>query len=75
MLEELRTGLATWWSTLTPEFAFLLVLPFVVGALGLLGDWVRRRRHKAGLRSQDRRKRDRETGRWQAMARPRVKRH
>jgi hypothetical protein len=33
-----------WWSTLPPEFAFLLVLPFAVGAIGLIGDAWRRRR-------------------------------
>ena len=44
MLERLRFDLVQWWSTVTPEFAFLLALPFVVAGAALLGEMVRRRR-------------------------------
>lgn len=30
---------AAWWVTVTPEFCFLLALPFLVAAAGLLRDW------------------------------------
>lgn len=37
--------LAAWWSTVGPEFAFLLALPFVVAGCGLAAEcW---RRHRA----------------------------
>ena len=32
-----------WYDALDPTFKFLLALPFVVAAAGLLGDWVRTR--------------------------------
>jgi len=70
MFDELQTGLADWWSTLTPEFAFLLALPFVVGAVGLLGDWVRKRRREPRARPVHRRHVP-----WHSHATPRVKRH
>lgn len=36
---------SAWWASVTPEFAFLLALPFGVAAVGLAGDaW---RRHRA----------------------------
>jgi hypothetical protein len=34
-----------WWSTVPPEFAFLLALPFVIAALGL---WRVTRRRERG---------------------------
>jgi hypothetical protein len=46
MFEQWLVEWHAWWSTLTPEFAFLLALPFLVGALGLAGDAVRRCRGK-----------------------------
>jgi hypothetical protein len=36
--------LAAWWSTVSPEFAFLLALPFMVAALGIAADCIRRHR-------------------------------
>jgi hypothetical protein len=42
MLKSLWTDLATWWSAVTPEFAFLLALPFMVAAAGFLGECIRR---------------------------------
>ncbi|HEU5295751.1 MAG TPA: hypothetical protein VFU71_13300 [Burkholderiaceae bacterium] len=42
MLDRLRLDFVEWWSTVTPEFAFLLALPFVVAAAAALGEWVRR---------------------------------
>jgi hypothetical protein len=39
---------AAWWASVTPEFAFLLALPFGVAAAALAGDaWRRRRRRQA----------------------------
>ncbi len=37
------TGFLDWLATLPADFAFLLVLPFVVGAVGLLADRPKRR--------------------------------
>jgi hypothetical protein len=37
-------SLIAWLRSLPPDFAFLLALPFIVAAAGLLGDWVRHRR-------------------------------
>jgi hypothetical protein len=45
--------LAAWWQTVSPEFVFLLALPFVVGAAGLLADCVRRRWSSAAGRTGD----------------------
>jgi hypothetical protein len=39
-----------WWQSVSPEFAFLLALPFVVGALGLWADRRRRRKLHAPVR-------------------------
>jgi hypothetical protein len=38
MLERIASDVMSWWATVTPEFAFLLALPFVVGLLGLCRD-------------------------------------
>lgn len=38
MLHAAWTELAAWWTTVPPEFAFLLGLPFAVAALGLWAD-------------------------------------
>lgn len=42
MLDDFWHSWAAWWATLTPAFAFLLALPFVVAAVGLAADCVRR---------------------------------
>lgn len=42
-LERWTAQWRAWWQTATPEFAFLLDLPFGVAALALLGEHVRRR--------------------------------
>jgi hypothetical protein len=42
MLNELWLQGLAWWSTLPREFAFLLVLPFAVGTIGLVADAWRR---------------------------------
>ena len=34
-MKDLLAGWVSWWDSVPPEFAFLLALPFVVGALGL----------------------------------------
>jgi len=31
--------LAAWWAALPPEWVFLMLLPLLVGAVGLLVDW------------------------------------
>ena len=46
MLETLRVDFAAWWSTVTPDFAFLLALPFLVAGAAALGELVRRRRRR-----------------------------
>ena len=41
----LDAALASWsafWDTVTPSFAFLLALPFMVATAGLIGEAVRR---------------------------------
>lgn len=43
MLDATLASWSAWWHTVTPRFAFLLVLPFIVAAAGLLGDALRRR--------------------------------
>ena len=42
-LERWTAQWPAWWQKVTPEFAFLLDLPFGVAALALLGEHVRRR--------------------------------
>lgn len=44
MLDVALASWSVWWDTVTPTFAFLLVLPLGVAAAGLLADAVRRRR-------------------------------
>jgi biotin transporter BioY len=46
MLQIWWRELGTWWSTVTPEFAFLLGLPFMVALVGLVAHAWRRRRSK-----------------------------
>jgi hypothetical protein len=48
MFETWWTDWSTWWEAMTPQFAFLLALPFAVVALAFLGDFVRERRHRGG---------------------------
>jgi hypothetical protein len=43
MLAKLVDDLHDWWATVSPEFAFLLALPFFVAACGLWADCRRRR--------------------------------
>jgi hypothetical protein len=38
MLEEIWVDWVAWWATVTPEFRFLLVLPFVVAIIGLVAE-------------------------------------
>lgn len=33
-----------WWETVSPEFAFLLALPFVIAAASAIGECCRRKR-------------------------------
>ena len=47
MLENFWIDWAAWWTTVTPEFAFLLGLPFAVAAIGLLGEVVRSHRRRS----------------------------
>lgn len=35
MIDSTLTEWLTWWDTVSPEFAFLLALPYVVAAIGL----------------------------------------
>jgi hypothetical protein len=49
---DLIGEIGRWLAELEPSFAFLLALPFAVGAIGLLVEWrqtreQRRRRHTA----------------------------
>jgi hypothetical protein len=46
VLPALWSEWLAWWSTVPTEFAFLLALPFAVGAIGLFGDAWRRRRDR-----------------------------
>lgn len=46
MIDDALVSWSAWWATVTPEFAFLLALPFMVTAAGLIGDTVRRRRRR-----------------------------
>jgi hypothetical protein len=43
MLASLLSDLSAWWQTVPRDFAFLLALPFLVAAAGLIADLVRRR--------------------------------
>lgn len=43
MLNDAVVFLSTWWESVPASFAFLLMIPFAVAAIGLLGDAVRRR--------------------------------
>ena len=40
---QMLADLVDWMRTLPPDFAFLLALPFLVGAAGLIADGRRRR--------------------------------
>jgi hypothetical protein len=44
MIGSLLSELAAWWRTVTPEFAFLLALPFAVALAGWLSESLGRRR-------------------------------
>jgi hypothetical protein len=46
--QEIVNDVRTWMGGLDPKFTFLVILPFVVGAAGLLGDWYRNRRARKG---------------------------
>lgn len=47
MLQDLLSDCAAWWSTVPPEFAFLLALPFGLAAVTLSVDaWRARREHR-----------------------------
>jgi hypothetical protein len=49
MLARFLDDLSAWWTTVSPEFAFLLALPVVVGVCGLAADgWRRRPPHSPG---------------------------
>lgn len=50
MLQRWLDDINTWWQGMTPEFTFLLALPFIVGALGLWADRRRRRKDHASAR-------------------------
>lgn len=43
MLNDFWCGWADWWATVSPAFAFLLVLPFAVVAAAWLGEVARER--------------------------------
>lgn len=43
MLDAALASWSAWWDTVTPSFALLLVLPFVVAVVALIGGAVRRR--------------------------------
>lgn len=38
-MTEWMDELAAWWAALAPEWAFLMLLPLLVGAVGLLVEW------------------------------------
>lgn len=44
MLDAALASWSAWWATVTPSFALLLALPFLVAAAGLLADVIRRKR-------------------------------
>ena len=54
MLRNFWIDLSAWWAGVSPEFAFLLALPFAVAAIGLAGDAWRRRRERPRSRGRDR---------------------
>lgn len=43
MLDAALASWSAWWANVTPSFAFLLALPFIVAAAGLISDAVRSR--------------------------------
>jgi hypothetical protein len=43
MSDRFLASVIDWWAGVSPEFAFLLALPFAVAALGLLSEAVRTR--------------------------------
>jgi hypothetical protein len=43
MLASLLSDLSAWWQTVPRDFVFLLALPFLVAAAGLIAELVRRR--------------------------------
>ncbi|MGE5089487.1 MAG: hypothetical protein ACM3QY_10210 [Candidatus Levyibacteriota bacterium] len=43
MLRDLWQEWLAWWETVSPEFAFLLALPFVVAAASAIAERCRRR--------------------------------
>jgi len=38
MFDELCMDWAAWWESVTPEFGFLLALPFLIVAVGLTAE-------------------------------------
>jgi hypothetical protein len=45
--------LAAWWAALPPEWVLLLLLPFLVGAVGLLAQWPVTDRHGTSRNTED----------------------
>jgi hypothetical protein len=43
MLQDWIEEWAAWWETVSPEFAFLLALPFVIAAASVIGECCRRK--------------------------------
>jgi hypothetical protein len=58
MMEELME----WLGSLSPEFAFLLALPFVVAAAAFAADWIRRGRSPRRRRHERRSRRSARNG-------------
>lgn len=58
-LLHIHQAIASWWSTLPPDFEFLLLLPFAIGVIGLLADALQRRWTTRWSRSAEARKRRR----------------
>jgi hypothetical protein len=46
MLDKIWVDWVAWWATVTPEFAFLLALPFVVAVIGLLAEKFGQHHHR-----------------------------
>jgi hypothetical protein len=42
MLDKLLADWSAWWATVPPDFVFLLALPFVVAAAGIVRERVGR---------------------------------